>query len=161
MATPVARFTKFIAPAALALSCLIHLGSGSRSDESSKPAKEAPKKAATVKRDEVQALIDAGKYDEAIKKGEQLIEAEQSAQNYTMIGFAERKRGRWDESIEAYKKALAKDGTYAPAKEYLAVAYLNKKEYKKAQDLYVDLQHTDPKLAEMLKNEATKMGQKW
>ncbi|MBC7533173.1 MAG: tetratricopeptide repeat protein [Oligoflexus sp.] len=111
--------------------------------------------------DEIQALVDAARYDEAIGKARELVKSEKSAPAYTLLGFALRKEKKWSESIAAYNEALHIDPSFAQAKEYLGVAYLNQGQEKLAKDLYADLIKSNPTLAEILKSEATKQGHKW
>jgi tetratricopeptide (TPR) repeat protein len=114
-----------------------------------------------VSKDEVQALIDAGKYDEAVIKGTELNKVEPSSELLTLIGFGLRKQGQYNRSLNAYTEALHLDPKNDQAKEYMAVTWLNLKQDTRAKTLYDELLKTNPKLAAMLKAEAAKMGHKW
>jgi Flp pilus assembly protein TadD len=53
-----------------------------------------------------------------------LITKQDDAKVLNYIGYSHRKAGRLETGIEAYKKALALDPNYSPAREYLGEAYL-------------------------------------
>lgn len=121
----------------------------------------AAAEATKVSKDEVQALIDAGKYDEAVTKGTELNKVEPSSELLTLIGFGLRKKGEYNRSLNAYTEALHLDPKNDQAKEYMGVTWLNLKQEARAKTLHDELLKTNPKLAAMLKSEALKMGHKW
>ncbi|RYZ48578.1 MAG: tetratricopeptide repeat protein [Proteobacteria bacterium] len=121
----------------------------------------AAAEATKVSKDEVQALIDAGKYDDAVNKGTELNKIEPSSELLTLIGFGLRKQGEYNRSLNAYTEALHLDPKNDQAKEYMGVTWLNLKQEPRAKSLYEELLKTNPKLAAMLKSEAAKLGHKW
>jgi tetratricopeptide (TPR) repeat protein len=66
----------------------------------------------------------AGRYDEALTA----LNAVKSpdSMTYTMIGYATRKLGKYDEGLAFYQKALALDPNNANTHEYLGEAYAEK-----------------------------------
>ena len=68
------------------------------------------------------ALALAGHYNHALDALE-AVTTRSDARVLTMIGYAKRKLGRYDESIAAYKDALAIDPDSVDAREYLGEAY--------------------------------------
>jgi Flp pilus assembly protein TadD len=111
---------------------------------------------------EVQALADAGKYKEAEKKARTLTEKDNSsAEMYNLLGFVLRKQKRFGESVAPYQEALKLKPDFAQAKEYLAVSYLNTKEFKAARSLYEELKSSHPALAKQVEVEAKRLKAKW
>lgn len=160
-----------VSPAFLVSVCLaatpVALGAGGE-PEPSAPAAAAP---AETKTDapaaagvvaEAQALADGGKHSDAekllaaaIKKGEKSPEA------FNLLGFSQRKQGKFKPAIASYEKALKAKPDYPQAKEYLAVAYLNAKQPKKAKALHDELAKSHPDLAKMIADEAARLKVKW
>jgi tetratricopeptide (TPR) repeat protein len=68
------------------------------------------------------ALALAGHYAQALDALESVTR--KAAPSLTMIGYAKRKLGRFDEGIAAYQEALAIDPNSAEAREYLGEAYV-------------------------------------
>jgi Flp pilus assembly protein TadD len=68
------------------------------------------------------ALALAGHYTQALDALESVTRSD--APVLTMIGYAKRKLGRFDEGIAAYREALAIDPNSAEAREYLGEAYV-------------------------------------
>jgi tetratricopeptide (TPR) repeat protein len=66
------------------------------------------------------------------------------------LGFTLRKLGRFDDSLEAYDKALAVKPGYAPAIEYRGEAYLELNRLTDARAAYEKLSNLDPELADQL-----------
>ena len=66
------------------------------------------------------------------------------------LGFTLRKLGRFDDSLEAYDKALAVKPGYAPAIEYRGEAYLELNRLTEARGAYDKLSNLDPELADQL-----------
>ena len=70
------------------------------------------------------ALALAGRYDEALT-ALNAIESPDSM-TFTMIGYAKRKLGKYDEGLAFYQKALALDPNNINTHEYLGEAYAEK-----------------------------------
>jgi len=66
------------------------------------------------------------------------------------LGFALRKLGRFDDSLEAYDKALAMKPGYAPAIEYRGEAYLELGRLTDARAAWEKLSNLDAELADQL-----------
>jgi tetratricopeptide (TPR) repeat protein len=66
------------------------------------------------------------------------------------LGFSLRKLGRFDDSLEAYDKALALKPGYAPAIEYRGEAYLELNRLAEARGAWEKLSNLDPELADQL-----------
>lgn len=88
---------------------------------------------------------------EAIANDPQLHQA------YSSLGYALRKTGRFDESVEAYDRALQLEPSYAEAIEYRAEAYLALGRLAEVQDAYMELFRIDREHADELMAAA----QKW
>ena len=70
-------------------------------------------------------LIEQGEIQFALEGLELLREqAEDNADVYNILGYGYRHQGRFDESLAAYKKALALDPHHSGANEYLGELYL-------------------------------------
>ena len=125
--------------------------------EPAKPKQNKTTKTAEISLSEVKALVDAGQFKSAVKKGLKLAKAEKNAEAYNLVGYSYRKLKSYKKSIKAYKLALKYDPDLHQAKEYLAVAYLNTGKTKRAKKLYNELKKDAPELADMLKKEADKL----
>ncbi len=67
-------------------------------------------------------MIEQGKYDEAIPWFERALQAkryESPAFPHLNLGRVHERKGRWDQALESYKKALALNPNYALAKRAL------------------------------------------
>ena len=74
----------------------------------------------------------------AIANNPQLHEA------YSSLGYALRKTGRFDESIEAYNRALQLNPSYSEAIEYRAEAYLALGRLDEVKAAYMELFRNGP-----------------
>lgn len=81
----------------------------------------------------------------------------QMHQAYSSLGYALRKTGRFDESIEAYDRALRLEPSYAEAIEYRAEAYLALGRLDDVKEAYMELFRIDRQHADELMAAA----QKW
>ncbi len=70
------------------------------------------------------ALALAGHYDDALKALKAVTEPD--SMTFTMIGYAMRKLGKYDEGLAYYQKALALDPENVNTHEYLGEAYAEK-----------------------------------
>jgi tetratricopeptide (TPR) repeat protein len=73
-------------------------------------------------------------------------------QAWSELGFAQRKLGRFDESLQAYDKALSIQPNFGPAIEYRAEAYLGLNRIEEAKEAYTLLFSGDRALANDLFN---------
>lgn len=71
-------------------------------------------------------------------------------QAWSELGFALRKLGRYDQSLEAYDKALSIEPNFGPAIEYRAEAYLGLDRLDEAKQAYTLLFSGDRGLADQL-----------
>lgn len=69
------------------------------------------------------ALALAGNYEAALELLSS-VKRTDDAMVYTMLGFTNRKLGRWDEGMAIYRKALAIDPTNPNTHEYIGEAYI-------------------------------------
>jgi tetratricopeptide (TPR) repeat protein len=74
----------------------------------------------------------------------------QSYAAWSELGFSYRKLGDFEESLEAYNKALAVRAAYTPAIEYRGEAYLELGKLPEARAAYDKLTELDGELADML-----------
>ena len=116
-----------------------------------------PKKS-EFKIEELQALVDAGKYKTALKKGIKFANEKKSAKAYNLVGYSYRQLKKYKKAVKAYRLALKYDPKLSIAKEYLGVAYLRLKKVKAAKRLHAQLKKENPRLAKMLRMEAKKLG---
>ena len=108
--------------------------------------------------EQLQALVDAGKYKTAVKKGLKLAKKTKDARAFNLVGYSFRNLKKYKKAIRSYKVALKLNPNLSIAKEYLAVAYLHRKKIKKVKKLYKELKVEDMRLANMLRLEARKLG---
>ncbi|SMF12493.1 tetratricopeptide repeat protein [Pseudobacteriovorax antillogorgiicola] len=139
------------------LTCFLLGASGDNPAPVAKPTTARPSQA-KAGLEEVQALVDAGKYKLAIRKGLKIGKKAKDAKAYNLVGYSYRQLGRYKKAIKAYKIALRIDPTLSIAKEYLAIAYLKQGDAKQAKKIYKVLKSENPKLAKMVKFEAEKLG---
>jgi predicted Zn-dependent protease len=82
-----------------------------------------------------QALVDAGKYDEALTKLQTInAESPDNADVLNLIGFSLRKTGHPKEALEYYNKALTLMPAHLGANEYLGELYLELRQTAKAKE---------------------------
>ncbi len=110
---------------------------GSRqTGEKAKTTQEAVTTGYTRARDKFRAAVAA---DATMKEG------------WNMLGFTSRKLGDYEESLQAYDKALALDPNYPEAIEYRAELFLLTGKLAQAKEAYATLLTTKPAYAEVLK----------
>ena len=89
----------------------------------------------------VKALVDAGKYDDAMP---QLTALDKATPNnpdiLNLIGFSLRKTGHPDQALDYYNRALALQPAHLGANEYLGELYLELKQPAKAAERLAVLQ---------------------
>jgi len=86
----------------------------------------------------------AADFNRAVKSESTLYQA------YSELGFCLRKLGRYDESLQAYDKALSIEPRWAPAIEYRAEAYLGLNRVDEAKAAYTTLFGGDRARADIL-----------
>ena len=74
--------------------------------------------------EETKILIDEGYYDEALLALEEIVKKNKSADVFTLIGYVERKRQNFDNSVIMYNKALSINPEHTGALNYLGEVYL-------------------------------------
>jgi tetratricopeptide (TPR) repeat protein len=80
-------------------------------------------------------------FRKAVEYGEKAVMLdERYHEAWNLIGFASRKLGDYDRSFKAYERCLAIKPDYAPAREYLGEAWLDKGDAKKAREQLIWLQ---------------------
>lgn len=92
--------------------------------------------------------IEDGKAKNAEKKFRRALERCEKAvafderyhEAWNLLGYTARKTGDYDKAFRAYERALAIKPDYAPAREYLGEAWLEKGDAKKARDQMVWLE---------------------
>ena len=111
---------------------------------------------------EIQALADAGKFADAEKKARAAIASDSANPAlHNLLGFSLRKQKKYGLSVASYQEAIKLKPDFAQAKEYLAISYLNTKEYKAARALHDELKGPHPELAGMIEAEAKRLKAKW
>ena len=86
--------------------------------------------------------LEDGKSKNAEKKFKHALEASEQAvalddryhEAWNLVGYTARKTGDYDKSFKAYERCLDIKPDYAPAREYLGEAWLDKGDVKKAHD---------------------------
>ena len=67
------------------------------------------------------------KFKKALERGEKAVAlAEDYHEAWNLVGYCARQTGKLDRSFEAYEKCLSLKGDYAPAREYLGEAWLER-----------------------------------
>jgi len=92
--------------------------------------------------------IEDGKAKNAEKKFRRALERCENAvslderyhEAWNLLGYTARKTGDYDKAFKAYERCLAIKADYAPAREYLGEAWLEKGDAKKARDQMVWLE---------------------
>ena len=85
-----------------------------------------------------------GDFERAVKNDPNLFQA------YSELGFTLRKLGKYNESLDAYNKALEIEPGFSPAIEYRAEAYLGLNQLDEAKKAYTDLFAGDRPRADIL-----------
>ncbi|HUC61591.1 MAG TPA: tetratricopeptide repeat protein [Alphaproteobacteria bacterium] len=77
----------------------------------------------------------SGNYADAIGHLDKVVASDpKNADAWNMIGYSERKLGKFPESLDAYEKALAIDPNHLGANEYLGELYLQMGDMPKAEE---------------------------
>lgn len=74
----------------------------------------------------INALVADGRYAEAIQACEELVRIDASADSWERVGWARFRAGQYEESSEAYRKAVAVDRTHWPSWNGIGVNALNR-----------------------------------
>ena len=81
------------------------------------------------------------KFRRALERCEQAVALdERYHEAWNLLGYTARKTGDYDKAFKAYDRCLAIKPDYAPAREYLGEAWLDKGDAKKARDQMVWLE---------------------
>lgn len=81
------------------------------------------------------------KYRRALERCEKAVSFdERYHEAWNLLGYTARKTGDYDKAFKAYDRCLAIKPDYAPAREYLGEAWLDKGDAKKARDQMVWLE---------------------
>ena len=104
---------------------------------------------------EIQRLISVNKFSEAIFDCEKLIKKfPENSYFYNLCGLALQRSDQINKSIKFFKKAIALEPENFAALNNLANSYKGLFEYKKAEDLYIEIKKKDPKNIKALNNYA-------
>ena len=124
--------------------------SGSSDSQASGPRQEAERTYALAYDEMTKAKedLEKGKAKNAGKKFKKALEHAEHAtaldaeyhEAWNLVGYCARKLGDYDKAFAAYEKCLSIKGDYAPAREYLGEAYLEKNDPKKAREQLVLLE---------------------
>jgi tetratricopeptide (TPR) repeat protein len=108
-------------------------------------AQTDPQRAASLQQKISKGLEAAqGDFERAVKNDPNLFQA------YSELGFTLRKLGKYNESLDAYNKALEIEPGFSPAIEYRAEAYLGLNQLDEAKKAYTDLFAGDRPRADIL-----------
>jgi tetratricopeptide (TPR) repeat protein len=81
------------------------------------------------------------KFKKALERCEKAVSLdERYHEAWNLLGYTARKTGDYDKSFKAYERCLAVKPDYAPAREYLGEAWLDKGDAKKAREQLVWLE---------------------
>jgi tetratricopeptide (TPR) repeat protein len=81
------------------------------------------------------------KFKKALERGEDVVKlAPDYHEAWNLVGYCSRKLGNYDRAFEAYEKCVALKWDYAPAREYMGEAWLEKGDPKKAREQLVLLE---------------------
>lgn len=111
---------------------------GSTAEMSDEDRKKIEAKNAAIRTafDEGVKLGNAGKYDEAVAKFNEVASAlPKCVECYANIGEFREREGKFDDAEAAYKKALEINPNFAPAYAGLATLYNRQKKFKEAQEM--------------------------
>ncbi|WP_435096751.1 tetratricopeptide repeat-containing sulfotransferase family protein [Candidatus Pelagibacter bacterium nBUS_27] len=104
---------------------------------------------------EIQKLISINKFSQAILDCEKLIKKfPENSYFYNLCGLALQKSDQTNKSIKYFKKAISLEPTNFAAMNNLANSYKGLFEYKKAEDLYIEIKKKDPTNIKVLNNYA-------
>ena len=104
---------------------------------------------------EIQRLISVNKFSQAISECEKLIKKfPENTYFYNLCGLALQKSDQINKSIKFFKKAISLEPKNFAAMNNLANSYKGLFEYKKAEDLYIEIKKKDPTNIKVLNNYA-------
>ena len=84
------------------------------------------------------------KFKRALERGERAVALDAKYHEaWNLIGYTSRKLGQLDKAFAAYEKCLGIKSDYAPAREYLGEAWLDRGDPKKAREQLVMLEHLE------------------
>ncbi len=85
------------------------------------------------------------KFKRALERGERAVGLDSTYHEaWNLVGYAARKLGNYDKAFAAYDKCLSLEPDYAPAREYLGEAWLERGEPKKAREQLAMLEEINP-----------------
>ena len=85
------------------------------------------------------------KFKRALERGERAVALDSTYHEaWNLVGYAARKLGDYDKAFAAYDKCLSIDPDYAPAREYLGEAWLERGDSKKAREQLAMLEEINP-----------------
>ncbi|HEY3215342.1 MAG TPA: tetratricopeptide repeat protein [Candidatus Eisenbacteria bacterium] len=85
------------------------------------------------------------KFKRALDRGERAVALDSTYHEaWNLVGYAARKLGNYDKAFAAYDKCLSLDPDYAPAREYLGEAWLERGDAKKAREQLARLEEINP-----------------
>jgi Flp pilus assembly protein TadD len=104
---------------------------------------------------EIQRLISVNKFSQAISDCEKLIKKfPENTYFYNLCGLALQRSDQINKSIKFFKKAITLEPKNFAAMNNLANSYKSLFEYKKAEDLYIEIKKKDPTNIRVLNNYA-------
>jgi predicted Zn-dependent protease len=122
---------------ALAAALLLFAGSAHAVDDTD----EIPASSSSAEYADAKALVDAGKYEDALPKLVALDKTmPDNADVLNLIGFSLRKTGNTSRALDYYNRALALKPEHLGANEYLGELYLELKQPDKAKERLAVLQ---------------------
>ena len=85
------------------------------------------------------------KFKRALERGERAVALDSTYHEaWNLVGYSARKLGDYDHAFAAYDKCLSIDPDYAPAREYLGEAWLERGDSKKAREQLAMLEEINP-----------------
>jgi tetratricopeptide (TPR) repeat protein len=85
------------------------------------------------------------KFKRALERGERAVALDSTYHEaWNLVGYAARKLGNYDKAFAAYDKCLSIEPDYAPAREYLGEAWLERGDAKKAREQLARLEEVNP-----------------
>ena len=157
----IATATALLLATLAAAPAVANFSGGSKSDEPEKPASQGISSFSMTPREEAERLyadgrdeamkakndLQAGKTKNAEKKFKKALDRGERAvaidpkyhEAWNLIGYTSRKLNDYDKAFKAYEKCLAIKWDYAPAREYLGEAWLEKGDLAKAREQMVML----------------------
>jgi tetratricopeptide (TPR) repeat protein len=82
------------------------------------------------------------RFRKALERCEQAVALDENYHEaWNLVGYTSRKLGDYDKAFKAYDRCLSIQTNYAPAREYLGEAWLEKGDVKKAREQLTMLEH--------------------